>query len=102
MNIIKFIENVKEKPEHIRKRYAFLISFAFTFLITGGWIFSENIGTKAIITKEDSNGKIIETPVTSLTATAVGAFNDIKKIFKSSNKVEYNSADFIKVEAGDR
>ena len=100
-----YIEKLKTEPDHVKKRFAFIVSFSFTFLVFAGWIASYGFNSSAILTQniENNDGTVavVETPVSSLTATAIGAWNDIKSIFSGSNKAEY-SKDSIQVEAGSR
>ncbi len=102
MSLNNFIENLREKPEHIKKRFAFLVSFSFSFILFAGWMISVNQNTSQIIVKKLPDGNTVETPVSTLTANVIGAYQDIKNIFRSSNKVEYVSSDFLEVKAGDR
>ena len=98
---MEHIENMKAKPEHVRRRYAFLVSFSISALIFGGWMASYSIGTSPILA--DTNNKDeskVEAPVSSLTAAAFGAYSDIKNIFFGANKVEYSSG--IEVTGGKR
>lgn len=99
----KFLENLRAKPEHIKSRIAFVVSFSFTFLVFAGWIASYGFNSSAIIAEnkveDDGTVTVIETPVSSLSATAIGAWDDFKDFFKSSNKIEY-SKDSVQIEAG--
>jgi hypothetical protein len=62
---------------------------------------SYSIGNSPILADKNEQGESkIETPVSSLTAAAFGAFNDIKNIFSGANKVEYSSQ--IEVTGGKR
>lgn len=95
-----YIENLKTKPNHIRKRFAFLVSSGVTFVIFAGWIASYGITSTSALAQKDEEGKVkIEAPVSSLTASVGGFFSDIKSMFSSSNKVEYSS-DAIEVVGG--
>jgi len=101
-----YFENLKTKPIHHKKRFAFLVSFSFSFLILAGWLASYGVSSSTVIADStDSNGNVvtssIDAPVSSLTATAIGAWTDIKNLFWGSNKTEY-SKDEIQVKAGDR
>ena len=100
--MINYINDLKTKPEHIRKRHAFLISFGFTFLILAGWIASYGFKPSAVIAvKKESNKVVTDTPISSLRATAIGAWSDIKNIVFGSNKVEITNDD-VEVTAGKR
>jgi hypothetical protein len=93
-----YIENLKQKPEHVRKRFAFTVSFAFTFIVFAGWIASYSLKSSPVLADKDNN---VDAPVSTLTASVVGAYEDIKNIIFGSNKVEYNG-DFIEVTGGKR
>lgn len=91
--IIGHIENMKQKPEHVRKRYAFLISFSVSFIILAGWIGSYSI------TKSPT---LADKPVTSLTASVFDAFKDIKDIFVGTNQFKYSSESEVDIKPGNR
>ncbi len=100
--MIDYIENLKLKPEHVRRRFAFLVSFSFTFLIFAGWMASYSLNSSPVLADKDANGNaVVETPASSLTAAAIGAYNDVKSMIFGSNKTEY-SADNIEVTGGKR
>ena len=90
MSIQSYIEGLKEKPEHIRKQYAFWWSFGITAVIFAFWLGSFgslNLGAKsAVATAVDKAG----TPAQSLVA-GVGAFGkDIWEIVTGPKKVTYS------------
>lgn len=93
--MLDYIENLKTKPDHVKKRFAFLVSFSFTFLVFVGWIASYGF------TSNSSTVAVADAPVSSLTATALGAWDDIKSMILGSNKVEY-SQDVIEISGGGR
>jgi hypothetical protein len=93
--IIEHIEKMKEKPEHVRKQYAFLIAFSFSFLIFAGWMASYTIHPNATQAKVDK-------PLKSLTASVSDAFKDVKDIFVGTNKFEYKDPVNVEVKAGKR
>lgn len=94
--MLDYIENLKQKPPHVRNRFAFLVSFAITFVVFAGWIASYGFKSSPILADKE-NG--VDAPVSSLTASVSGAYKDLKNIFFGSNKTDYSS-DFIEVTAG--
>ena len=99
-----YIADLKTKPDHIKKRFAFIVSFSFTFLVFAGWMASYGFNSTSIIAEniiKDGEEVRVETPVSSLTATALGAWSDIKNLIWGSNKAEF-SKDSVTVEAGGR
>ena len=93
-----YIENLKQKPEHVRKRFAFTVAFAFTFVVFAGWIASYGLKSSPVLADKNSN---VDAPVSTLTASVIGAYEDIKNIIFGANKAEYNG-DFIEVSGGNR
>ncbi len=103
--MINYINNLKTKPEHIRKRFAFMFASTLTFIVFAGWIASSGLVTNKTISKntdrKSSQGTSIDKPISSLSATAIGAWSDIKSIFFGSNKVEFTN-DSIEILPGNR
>lgn len=93
-----YIEKIKTKPEHVKRRFAFMVSFAISFMIFAGWIASYSFKSSAIIAKDNT---LIDKPVSSLTASVIGVYDDVKNIFFGSNKSEYSS-DVIQISGGNR
>lgn len=93
-----YIENLKTKPDHVKKRFAFTVSFAISFVIFAGWIASYGLSSSPVFADKDST---VDAPVSSLTATVVGAYTDVKNLIFGSNKTEYSS-DAIQIEGGGR
>ncbi len=102
MDILGYIEKIKAKPEHIRRRFAFTVSFFISFIIFAGWIASYSFSSSSVIANNDK-GLIVEPPVSSLTAGIFNAFRDIKDIISGSNKIDYEApidADIIDIIGG--
>lgn len=104
--MINYINNLKSKPEHIRRRFAFLVASSFTFIVFMGWITTIQLGdTVKVADETDSNSKTqeiaVDTPVTTLSATAINAWNDVKSIFLGSNKAKFDN-NLIEVLPGKR
>jgi hypothetical protein len=103
--MINYINNLKTKPEHIRKRFAFMFASTFTIIVFAGWVASFGLVNNSTLSKntdKKSNQNInIDRPVSSLSATAIGEWSDIKSIFFGSNKVEFSN-DSIEVLPGNR
>ena len=100
-----YFENLKSKPDHLKKRFSFIIAFSFSALILIGWITSYSFiplsNQKAESLDNSEYVSSIDTPASSLSASVINAWNDFKSLIFDSNKVEF-SKDDIKVEAGGR
>src|SRR5574343_1157812 len=92
MDIVNHIENMRSKPEHINKRYAFGVSFTISFAIFAVWIGSYAITNTSVMAKDDKkNDIVVDSPAISLTASVFNTVKDIKDIIFSPKKVEYSS-----------
>lgn len=93
MNFQTHLEDLRAKPEHIRKRYAFWGSFGFTAIIFAFWLgsFSVNIGgqTTTAASAVDRAG----TPGQSLVASVGTFFGDIKDMIFGPSKVTYSTVE---------
>ena len=100
--MLEHIENMRSKHEHIKKRYAFLISFSISTLIFVGWIASYGLHkTPIVLDKKDTDSETkVEAPASALTASVSGLFDDLKSMFSGSNKIEYSAP--IEVKGGKR
>ncbi len=83
------LENLRNKPEHVRKQIAFWSSFGITVIIFTFWIGSftyvgKNAGTT--VAKAVSQAG---TPAQSLTASVGGLFSDIKDLIFTPRKITY-------------
>ena len=91
MSFQSYLENLRAKPEHIRKRYAFSMSFGITAIIFMFWLSSfstiRNSSTDVIASTMNK----IETPSQSLVASVNSFLVDIRDIFFGPKKVEYKS-----------
>ncbi|HEY9583536.1 MAG TPA: hypothetical protein VJI66_01060 [Candidatus Paceibacterota bacterium] len=92
-----YLENLKTKPEHVKKRFAFLVSFAISFVIFAGWIASYGLKSSPVLTDKEK----VDAPVSSLTASVIGAYEDIKNMIFGSNKMQYEE-NVIEVSGGER
>jgi hypothetical protein len=93
-----YIENLKQKPEHVRKRFAFTVAFVFTSIVFVGWVASYGLKSSPVLADKENK---VEAPVSSLTASVSGLYADVKNIIFGSNKVEYSS-DVFEIVGGNR
>lgn len=93
MNFQSHLENLRAKPEHIRRRIAFLASFGFTAIIFTFWVASfTSIGTSASQEVASAVGNV-GSPGQSLIAGVGGFFGDIRDLVFTPKKVEYKSVE---------
>ncbi|MFA6315563.1 MAG: hypothetical protein WC648_04325 [Candidatus Paceibacterota bacterium] len=93
MSLETYLEGLRAKPEHVKRRYAFWTSFAITALIFTFWLGSFfSIGTSsggAVASVADKVGS----PGGSMVA-AVGSFaSDIKDMIFGPKKIIYSSVE---------
>ncbi len=93
MSFQTYLENLRSRPEHIRKRYSVFVSLGLTIVIFAFWLqsFSFFSGSSGeVVTKAV---KKTGTPAQSLVA-GVGSFiNDIREIVFGSKKVIYTTVE---------
>ena len=92
-----YIDNLKSKPEHVKKRFAFLVSFVFSFVVFAGWIASYGFKSSPVLADKEK----VDAPVSSLTASVIGAYEDIKNMIFGANKMQYEE-NVIEVSGGGR
>lgn len=95
MTFDSYLQNLRAKPDHEKKRFAFWTSFGFTAIIFAFWIasFSTNLSTQnSVIAKAD-------TPAQSLVASVSGFFGGIVDYFITPRTIEYSE---VEVVAGDK
>ncbi len=93
MSLQSILQNLSEKPDHVRKRYSFFISLGITAIIFTFWIssfeFVRTPADKAMASAIDR----LETPGQTLVAS-VGAFAvDIKDMIFGPKKVIYSTVE---------
>ncbi len=93
MALESYLENLKAKPEHIRKRYAFWTSFGVTAVIFAFWIASftswGSTSSQAVAQVVDRAGS----PAQSLVAGVGSFFVDIKDMIFGAKKITYTSVE---------
>jgi hypothetical protein len=82
--MLQHIEKLRSKPEHIRRRIAFITSLCFTSLIFAIWIGSFKI-------QNSPTALDIKSPASSITASVVDSVKYIKESFFGSNKASYQA-----------
>ncbi len=93
------IEDLRAKPEHIRKKVAFWYSFGITAVIFAFWLTSFTpIGsqTKGTIAQAVNNAG---TPAQTLVASVGSFFGDIRDIVFGPKKITYST---VEVTPGNR
>jgi len=87
MTIQAYIQQLRSKPEHVRRRIAFWGSFGVTAVIFAFWLASF---TASVVSPQSSTSVAkISTPGQSLIAGVGGLFGDIKDMIFGTKKVTY-------------
>lgn len=99
MSLETHLENLRAKPEHIKKRYAFFGALGITAVIFAFWISS--FGSVGVLPKSPLTAAVAKAPTPSenLIAGVGGFFSDIKELIFGAKKVEYKA---VQVSAGKR
>jgi len=91
MSLQSFFNNLSQKPEHIRKRYSFFISFGITAIIFVFWISSFSFPNSPTNQNLASVVNKVATPSQSLTASVASLFIDIKDMVFGPKKITYSN-----------
>ena len=91
MSIETYLEHLRNKPSHIRKRYSFFGALGITAIISAFWLGSfsafGNVSQNAVSTVVDKAG----TPAQSLVASVGSAFADVKDLVFGAKKITYSN-----------
>ncbi len=89
MSLQRHLENLRSKPEHIKKQIAFGGAAGITIIIFTFWVASFTVVGKntqqAVVHAVQQAG----TPAQSLTASVGGFFSDIKDLIFTPKKITY-------------
>ncbi len=95
MTLESYIENLRSKPDHVKKRYAFWTSFGVSFVIFAFWLgsFSSwgSASSSAVATVVNKAGS----PGQSLIAGVGSFFGDMKNMVFGAKKVKYTSVEIV-------
>lgn len=92
-NIQKHIENLRAKPEHIRKQIAFWASLAVTLIIFAFWLGSiTGVNNSAGAAVAEAVGRA-GSPAGSMLAGVGSFFKDIKEIIFTPKRVTYSTVE---------
>ncbi len=93
MTLEAYLENLKAKPEHTRKKYAFWTSFGITAVIFAFWIASftswGSTSSQAVAQVVDRAGS----PGSSMIAGVGSFFGDIKDMIFGPKKITYSAVE---------
>jgi heme/copper-type cytochrome/quinol oxidase subunit 3 len=96
MSLISYIEHLKTKPEHVRRRFAFWSSLGTTGLIFVFWLATYNtIGSTSNAALAQQQVNRVETPNQTLTASVGHFFTDIRDMIFTPKKIEYKPIEVV-------
>lgn len=85
---------MRQKPDHVKKQYALVVSAGFTAIILIFWLASFSVGSDAKAVAAQ-----VKSPMQSMTASASDAFGYVKDMIFGKNKTNYSS-DNVEVTGG--
>ena len=97
MSLQTTLDNLRAKPEHIRKRIAFWSSFGITAVIFMFWLASFSITGTAAKGAVASAVQKAGSPASSLIAGVGNFFVDVKEMIFGAKKIQYAE---VEVKAG--
>ena len=87
------LENLRAKPEHIRRRVAFWGAFSFTAIIFAFWLASFTATVTGHPNPVTATVSHVQSPGQSLIAGVGGFFYDVKDLIFGPKKVIYPSVE---------
>jgi hypothetical protein len=85
----RHLENLRAKPDKMKRQIAFLTSAGITAVIALFWIVSISIQSSSAVVSAQASSVQVNSPVSALTANVFDVFSGIKSYFfgpsKSSN-----------------
>ena len=95
MSFQEHLENIRAKPDYIRKRFSFLVSFGITAIIFVFWLGSYGIFNNTANSAVATTVNKIGSPGQSLVASVGSFFTDIRDIIFGPKKVTYTSIEVL-------
>ena len=89
------LESLRAKPEHVRKRFAFLSSLGITVIIFAFWLGSFNSfgasSQKVVATAVNKAGS----PSQAMLASVGSLYTDIKELIFGAKKITYSNVEVL-------
>ena len=97
MSIEAHLANLRSKPEHTRKQFAFWSSFVLTTIIASFWLasFTGHLNTASVQSDVSATLSKINTPAQSLVASVGTFIVDIKEMIFGAKKIVYPSVEVV-------
>lgn len=95
MSFQSFLEKVRAKPEHVKKRISLWTSFAVTAVIFAFWVSSFSVFHSSPAAQLAVSVKSAATPSQSMVASVSSFFTDIKELVFGAKKVTYSSVEVL-------
>lgn len=96
MSVDSFLENMRAKPDHVKRRFAFWSSISLTAIIFVFWIASLTaLGTSRGDSVVATTVKKADSPGYSLVAGVGSFFVDIKDIIFGPKFIEYETVELL-------
>ena|SRR3989338_3709068 len=95
MSIISYIEHLRTKPEHVRKRISFWSAFGITAVIGLFWMGAFSTFTN---TTQSTVAQVVnraETPAESLVASVGGFFHDVRDLIFGAKIVKFETLEVL-------
>jgi len=89
-SLISYVENLRERPEHVRRRAAFWWSFGFTAIVLLFWLASFSFTGNAIQKSASNVAQSVSGPGESLVAGVGTLANDVWSSIAGPKKFSYS------------
>ena len=95
MSFQEHLENIRTKPDHIRRRFSFLMSFGITAIIFIFWLGSYGIFNDTANNAVTTAVNKIGSPGQTLVASVESFFFDVRDLVFGPKKVIYSSIEVL-------
>lgn len=95
MSFYSYLENLRAKPEHVRRRYSFWTSFGITAIIFVFWLGSFSISNLSAQAPIASAVEKAGSPGQSMIAGVASFFGDLKELIFGAKRVTYTSIEVL-------
>ncbi|MDB5258828.1 MAG: hypothetical protein JWO73_36 [Candidatus Taylorbacteria bacterium] len=98
----RHLENLRAKPDHVKRNIAFGTSLGITAIIFVFWVVSLTVQAPSVSASNDDALAKVESPFSSMSASVGDAWSSIKDVLSAYGKGTSQPANALEVVPGSR